>query len=90
MIKAIICAILSFIIPGLGQVIAGDLKKGIILFVLALIMGFLAAIVFKEWLVGIINLFATAKQFEIIIDLVIIISVMVLAFILTKVKPANE
>ena len=56
MIKAIICAILSFIIPGLGQVIAGDLKKGIILFVLALIMGFLAAIVFKEWLVYIINL----------------------------------
>ena len=56
MIKAIICAILSFIIPGLGQVIAGDLKKGIVLFVLALIMGFLAAIVFKQWLVGIINL----------------------------------
>lgn len=56
MIKAIICAILSFIIPGLGQAIAGDLKKGIILFVLALIMGFLAAIVFKQWLVGIINL----------------------------------
>ena len=56
MIKAIICAILSFIIPGLGQVIAGDLKKGIILFVLALVMGCLAAIVFKQWLVGIINL----------------------------------
>ena len=56
MIKAIICAILSFLIPGLGQAIAGDLKKGIILFVLALIMGFLAAIVFKQWLVGIINL----------------------------------
>ena len=49
MIKAIICAILSFIIPGLGQVIAKNKKKGIILFVLALIMGFLAAIVFKEW-----------------------------------------
>ena len=47
---------LSFIIPGLGQAIAGDLKKGIILFVLALIMDFLAAIVFKQWLVGIINL----------------------------------
>ena len=56
MLKAIICAILSFIIPGLGQVIAGDLKKGIILFVLALIMGILAAVVFKEWLVYIINL----------------------------------
>ena len=54
--KAIICAILSFIIPGLGQVIGGDLKKGIILFVLALIMGWLAAIVFKQWIVGIINL----------------------------------
>ena len=56
MIKAIICAILSFLIPGLGQAIAGDLKKGIILFVLALIVGFLAAIVFKQWFVGIINL----------------------------------
>lgn len=56
MLKAIICAILSFFIPGLGQVIAGDLKKGIILFVLALIMGILAAVVFKEWLVYIINL----------------------------------
>ena len=42
------------------------------------------------WIVGIINLFATAKQFELIIDMIIIISVMVLAFILTKVKPANE
>ena len=56
MVKAIISAILSFIIPGLGQAIAGDLKKGIIFFVLALIMGFLAAVVFKQWLVGIINL----------------------------------
>ena len=56
MVKAIISAILSFIIPGLGQAIARNLKKGIIFFVLALIMGFLAAVVFKQWLVGIINL----------------------------------
>lgn len=42
------------------------------------------------WIVGIINLFSTAKTFELIVDVVIIISVMVLAFILTKVKPANE
>ena len=56
MIKAIICAILSFIIPGLGQAIAGDLKKGIVLFILAAIMGCLAAFVFKQWVVGIINL----------------------------------
>ena len=56
MLKAIICAILSFFIPGLGQVIAGDIQKGIILFVAALIVGILAAFVFKEWLVYIINL----------------------------------
>lgn len=56
MLKAIICAILSFFIPGLGQVIAGDIQKGIILFVAALIVGILAAFVFKEWIVYIINL----------------------------------
>ena len=56
MLKAIICAILSFFIPGLGQAIAGDIQKGIILFVVALIVGILAAFVFKEWLVYIINL----------------------------------
>ena len=56
MLKAIICAILSFFIPGLGQAIAGDIQKGIILFVVALIVGILAAFVFKEWIVYIINL----------------------------------
>ena len=56
MLKAIICAILSFFIPGLGQVIAGDLENGIILFVVWLIVGLLAAIVFRQWLVHIINL----------------------------------
>lgn len=56
MLKAIICAILSFFIPGLGQAIAGDLKKGIVFFLAALIVGILAAWVFRQWLVGIINL----------------------------------
>ena len=56
MLKAIICAILSFFIPGLGQVIAGDLKKGIILFVAWVVVGFLAAVVFKQWIVYIIYL----------------------------------
>lgn len=56
MLKAIICAILSFFIPGLGQVIAGDLMKGILLFVAWVIVGLLVALVFKEWLVYIINL----------------------------------
>ena len=54
---AIISAILSFIIPGLGQVINGDIKKGIILFVLALIMGIIAGWIFRTWVVCIINLF---------------------------------
>jgi TM2 domain-containing membrane protein YozV len=54
---AIISAILSFIIPGLGQVINGDIKKGIILFVLALIMGIIAGWIFRTWIVYIIDLF---------------------------------
>lgn len=42
------------------------------------------------WVIGIVKLFATAKTFEIIIDLVIIVSVMAAAFVLTKVKPAGD
>ncbi len=42
------------------------------------------------WVIGIVQLFSTAKTFEIIVDLVIIISVLVFAFILTKVKPAGD
>ena len=42
------------------------------------------------WAIGIVQLFSTAKQFEIIIDLVIIVAVLVFAFILTRIKPAND
>ena len=42
------------------------------------------------WVIGIVQLFSTAKQFEIMVDLVIIIGVMVFAFILTKIKPAGD
>ncbi len=42
------------------------------------------------WIVGIITLFSTAKPFEITIDLIIIISVMVFAVIFTKIKPQSE
>ena len=42
------------------------------------------------WAVGIVTLFSTAKEFEIIIDLIIIIAVMVFAVVLTKLKPAGE
>ncbi|WP_458453166.1 sodium-dependent transporter [Methanobrevibacter sp.] len=42
------------------------------------------------WVIGIIQLFSTAKQFEIIIDVIIIVAVLVMALVLTKIKPAND
>ena len=39
MANAILAAILSFLIPGLGQAYAGDIKKGVIFFVIALVLG---------------------------------------------------
>lgn len=44
MVNPIIAAILSFIIPGLGQIIAGETKKGIIFFVIAIVIGILSAV----------------------------------------------
>ena len=52
MANAILAAILSFLIPGVGQAYAGDMKKGAIFFVIAVIFiilafltGFLSSIV---------------------------------------------
>ncbi|MGX8693881.1 MAG: hypothetical protein ACSW71_03130 [Methanobrevibacter sp.] len=39
MVNAILAAILSFFIPGLGQAVAGDIKKGVIFFVIAIVLG---------------------------------------------------
>ena len=55
MANAILAAILSFLIPGLGQAYAGDIKKGIIFFVGALILGFIFSLIFKYWVLRIIN-----------------------------------
>jgi len=41
------------------------------------------------WAIGIVKLFSTAKTFEIIIDVIIIVAVLVFAFVLTKIKPAG-
>ncbi len=41
------------------------------------------------WVIGIIRLFSTAKQFEIIIDLIIIVMVVVFAYVMMKIKPAD-
>ncbi|WP_407379936.1 hypothetical protein [Methanobrevibacter sp.] len=56
MVNAILAAILSFFIPGLGQAVAGDIKKGIIFFVVALIIGAIAGFIFKHWVVWLISL----------------------------------
>lgn len=56
MVNAILAGILSFIIPGLGQAIAGDIKKGIIFFVLAIIIGAIALLIFRHWVVYIIDI----------------------------------
>lgn len=42
------------------------------------------------WVIGIIKLFSTAAEFEIIIDLIIIVGVLVVAFVFYKIKPAND
>ena len=57
MVNAILAAILSFIIPGLGQAVAGDIKKGIIFFVIAIVLGCIVSFIFGQGiLVYIINL----------------------------------
>ncbi len=56
MANAILAAILSFLIPGLGQAYAGDIKKGIIFFVVAIIIWAIATLIFQHWLVWIIDI----------------------------------
>lgn len=54
MVNAILAAIASFIIPGLGQLLAGDAKKGVIFFIIALVLGILVQLV--SAFIGIISL----------------------------------
>ncbi len=56
MASAILAAILSFLIPGLGQAYAGDIKKGIVFFIVAVIVGTLVFFVFRLWIYYIISL----------------------------------
>ena len=55
MANSIIAAILSFFIPGLGQVISGEIGKGIMFFIVAVLLGIIVGFVLKNWLAGIIN-----------------------------------
>ena len=56
MANGILAAILSFIIPRLGQAYAGDIKKGIIFFIAAILIIFIATFVFRMWIIYILSL----------------------------------
>lgn len=56
MANGILAAILSFIIPGLGQAYAGDIKKGIIFFIAVILIIFIATFVFRMWIIYILSL----------------------------------
>ena len=56
MVNAILAAVLSFLIPGLGQAIAGDVKKGVIFFVVAIVIGCIATLIFRHWIVWLIDI----------------------------------
>lgn len=52
----LLAAILSFIIPGLGQAIEGDVQKGIIYFVIFVIITIFGMFIFRSWVITIIRL----------------------------------
>jgi len=56
MANGILAAILSFIILGLGQAYAGDIKKGIIFFIAVILIIFIATFVFRMWIIYILSL----------------------------------
>ena len=56
MANPILAAILSFLIPGLGQAYAGDVKKGIIFLIVFIVVCIIATLIFRHWLVWIIEL----------------------------------
>ena len=56
MVNAILAAVLSFFIPGLGQALAGDVKKGVIFFVVAIILWAIGSFIFKHLILTVISL----------------------------------
>ena len=51
-----LAAILSFIIPGLGQAYAGDIRKGIIYFVVAFVAVLIIIFIFADWIYYIVDI----------------------------------
>ena len=56
MVNSFIAAVLSFFIPGLGQAVSGEIGKGIMFFIIAIILAMVVGLVLKNWLASIINL----------------------------------
>jgi len=65
-----------------GHLKVGTLWKAVIKYILPI---FLIII----WVIGIVKLFGDAEPFELIIDAVIIVAVLVVSFALTKYKATN-
>jgi hypothetical protein len=71
MANPILALIISFFLPGIGTVYAGDIMKGLIIFVVALILGALATIFLLGiiayilyiivWLYGMYDAYTTAS-----------------------------
>ena len=56
MVNAIIAAILSFLIPGFGQGVAGNITRGIIFFIIAIVIATIATLIFKHWIFYLIDI----------------------------------
>lgn len=56
MANSIVAAILSFFIPGLGQFYCGSLMKGILMFVLGIILAIIISMIFRGDIYYIVNL----------------------------------
>ena len=50
----------------------------------------LPCVLIVMWVIGIVQLFSSAKQFEIMIDIIIIVAVLVSSVLFTKIKPRSE
>ena len=50
----------------------------------------LPCVLIVMWVIGIVHLFSSAKQFEIMIDIIIIVAVLVSSVLFTKIKPRSE
>lgn len=55
MANSFLAAILSFLVPGLGQFYCGDLSKGIVFFVVAVAIAIVSFVVFRQMIYYIIN-----------------------------------